>query len=89
MEGSGRGLILRYYPVTCLEGLRETTQSLSRNTRSPGQDLNPGPPEYEAECQCGILLDSVPDLLANLMSYSLRPRSLRGIRILRIDFKCL
>jgi hypothetical protein len=44
LEGSGRGLILSYYPSTCLEGLRKTTKILSWNSRSPGRDLNPGPP---------------------------------------------
>jgi hypothetical protein len=32
----------------CLEGLRKTTKNLSQDSRSPGRDLNPGPPEYEA-----------------------------------------
>jgi hypothetical protein len=39
---------LRYYPGICLEGLGETTRNLSQDNRSPGGDLNPGPPEYEA-----------------------------------------
>jgi hypothetical protein len=38
---------LRYYPGICLEGLRKTTKNLSQDNRSPGRDLNPGPPEYE------------------------------------------
>jgi hypothetical protein len=38
---------LRYYPGICMEGLRKTTKPLSRDSRSPGRDLNPGPPEYE------------------------------------------
>jgi hypothetical protein len=32
----------------CLEGLRKTTKNLSQDSRSPGRDLNPGPPEYKA-----------------------------------------
>jgi hypothetical protein len=40
---------LRYYPDICLEGLRKKTKNLSQFIRSPGRDLNPGPPEYEAE----------------------------------------
>jgi hypothetical protein len=39
---------LRYYPGICLEGLRKTTKNLTQDNRSPGRDLNPGPPEYEA-----------------------------------------
>jgi hypothetical protein len=31
-----------------LEGLRKTTNHLSHDTRSPGQNIDPGPPEYEA-----------------------------------------
>jgi hypothetical protein len=39
---------LRYYSGICLEGLRKTTKNLSQDSRSPGRDLDPGPPEYEA-----------------------------------------
>jgi hypothetical protein len=39
---------LRYYPGIRLGGLRKTTKNLSQGSRSPGRDLNPGPPEYEA-----------------------------------------
>jgi hypothetical protein len=31
-----------------LESLREATRNLSQDSRSPGRDLNPGPPKYEA-----------------------------------------
>jgi hypothetical protein len=37
---------LRHYPGICLEGLRKT---ISEDSLSPGQGLNLGPPEYEAE----------------------------------------
>jgi hypothetical protein len=40
-----RDWFLRYYPNIHLEGLRKTS---SQDTRSPSQDLKPGPPEYEA-----------------------------------------
>jgi hypothetical protein len=30
-------------------GTEETTKSVSQDIRSPGRDLNPEPPEYEAE----------------------------------------
>jgi hypothetical protein len=39
---------LRYYPGICLEGLRKATKNFSQDSRSPGRDLNSGPPEYEA-----------------------------------------
>jgi hypothetical protein len=29
-------------------GLSKTTKTISRDNRSPGRDMNPGPPEYEA-----------------------------------------
>jgi hypothetical protein len=41
---------LRYYPGICL-GLRKTTKNLSQDSRTPGRDLNPGPPKYEARVQ--------------------------------------
>jgi hypothetical protein len=41
-------LNLSYYPSIFLEGLRKTTKNFSQDTRSPGRDLNPGPPEFEA-----------------------------------------
>jgi hypothetical protein len=47
VEGSGHGLILRYYPGLCLEGLRKTTRNLRQDSWSPSRDLNPEPPEHE------------------------------------------
>jgi hypothetical protein len=41
-------LILRYYPGICLERLRQTIKNLSEDSLTPGRDLNPDPPEYEA-----------------------------------------
>jgi hypothetical protein len=32
-----------------MEGLRKTTKNRSLDSLSSGRDLNPGPPEYEAE----------------------------------------
>jgi hypothetical protein len=48
LEGSGRSLILRSYPGIILDRLRKITKNLSQDSRSLGQDLNPGPPKYEA-----------------------------------------
>jgi hypothetical protein len=45
---------LRYYPNICLEGLRKTTKIPSQDSRFPGRDLNPGPPEYEAGVLTGL-----------------------------------
>jgi hypothetical protein len=42
------GIILRNYPGIYLEGLRKPTK-ICQDSRSPGRDLNPGTPEYEAE----------------------------------------
>jgi hypothetical protein len=50
-KGCGRKWLsrnLKYYPSICLEGLRNTTKTLSQDSRSPGQDLNPEILEYEA-----------------------------------------
>jgi hypothetical protein len=46
--GSGRGLILRYYPGIRLVGLRKTTtKEPIRIASRRGRELNPGPPQYE------------------------------------------
>jgi hypothetical protein len=39
---------LRRYSRIRLEGLRNTTKNISQDSWSPGRDLNPEPPEYEA-----------------------------------------
>jgi hypothetical protein len=39
---------LRYNPGIFLEELGKNTKSLAHDSPSPGRDLNPGPPEYEA-----------------------------------------
>jgi hypothetical protein len=48
VEGNWSWRNLRYYPGVCLENLRKTMKNLSQDSRSPGQDLDPGPPKYEA-----------------------------------------
>jgi hypothetical protein len=48
MEGSGCGLFLRHCPGICLKGPGNNTKGLSLDSRSPGRDLNPGPPEQDA-----------------------------------------
>jgi hypothetical protein len=47
MVGSVRGLILMY-PGIYVEELRKTTKISIRTASRQGQDLKPGPPEYEA-----------------------------------------
>jgi hypothetical protein len=46
-EGSGRGLILRYYEYTGIR-LEEPRKALSQDSRFAGRDLYPGRPEHEA-----------------------------------------
>jgi len=46
LEGCGCGLILRDYSGLHVEGMRKTTKNLSHDSRSLGQDLNSGPPDY-------------------------------------------
>jgi hypothetical protein len=66
LEGSGGGLILRHYAVTCLKGLRRTTKNLSQYHRTPGRDLNPGPSEYQESVSRNIIvIKSVKKLLAS------------------------
>jgi hypothetical protein len=48
MEGSGSWPDLWYYPGICLERMRKTTENLSQDSQSPGQDLKMGPTKYEA-----------------------------------------
>jgi hypothetical protein len=48
LEGSGRGLILKYYHGTRLEGLRTSTKTICDDSWRPGRNFNPGPFEYEA-----------------------------------------
>jgi hypothetical protein len=48
MGRSGRDLILRYYPGICRRETEENHESLSYDSQSSVQDLNPRPPEYEA-----------------------------------------
>jgi hypothetical protein len=48
LVGSGRGLILRYYPGIRLEGLRKTTKKWVRLAGRRSRKCNPVPPEYEA-----------------------------------------
>jgi hypothetical protein len=47
VERSGCGLILGYYPDSCVEGLRKTTKNLSEDSLSPDRNLNQRPSEYE------------------------------------------
>jgi hypothetical protein len=49
LEGGDRGLILRYYPGICLQGLRETTKDLRQDKQYQGRNMNPGPPEYNIQ----------------------------------------
>jgi hypothetical protein len=40
---------ISHYPCIFLEGLRRATKTLNRDSRSPGRDMKPRPPEYEAQ----------------------------------------
>jgi hypothetical protein len=33
----------KYYPGSCMAGLRDTTEALSQDSRYQGRDFNPGP----------------------------------------------
>jgi hypothetical protein len=60
LKGSGRGLIIRYYPGIRVEGLRKTTKNLSQDSRSPGRNLKPGSSEYEAGALINLPRLSMP-----------------------------
>jgi hypothetical protein len=49
MEESGHGLILRCYRGIHLKELRKNTKNLSQDKGCLVRDLNPEPPEYEAQ----------------------------------------
>jgi hypothetical protein len=66
LEGSGRGLILRYYPGIRLDGLRKTTTKFNQGSRSPSRKLNLGPPEYEA----GVLATRPRRLVCDALEYA-------------------
>jgi hypothetical protein len=57
-----------------VEGLRISTKNLSQDSRSPGQDFNPGFPEYKA----GVLTNRFGEFLVRLRDYS--PSSLDNIK---------
>jgi hypothetical protein len=45
---SDRCPVFTYYTGIRLQGLRKTTKSLNQDSRLPGRDVNPGPPEHES-----------------------------------------
>jgi hypothetical protein len=49
-KGSGRKRSWTFFgAIPAFSGeTEENHENLSHNSRSPGRDLNPGPPEYEA-----------------------------------------
>jgi hypothetical protein len=49
MEGTDL-VIWGQNPGTCLEGMREPTNTFNQDNQSPDRDSNPRPPELEAEC---------------------------------------
>jgi hypothetical protein len=59
LEGSGRALILRYYPGSHLEGPRKTTKNVIQDIRSPGPGLNPRPLEWSTKQECWPLFQDV------------------------------
>jgi hypothetical protein len=48
VEGSGHGLILRNQFQHLPGRTGENNEQLSQDSLSPGRDLNPGPPQYDA-----------------------------------------
>jgi hypothetical protein len=47
---------LRYCHGIFPERIRKTMKNLSQDSRSPGRDFNPGPPEHEVWWQIVILI---------------------------------
>jgi hypothetical protein len=79
---SGHGLILTYYPSTCLDKLRKTTKNLSQDSQSLGPRFEPGTSQIcihcmillyfytcDSEVQCRVsmaLLDSINKTGSNI-----------------------
>jgi hypothetical protein len=82
VEGTGRGLIVRYYPSLRLE---KVTKNLSQNSQFPGRDLNPGLPEYEAGVLTTRQRCSIPVLVYLSLSVYLIPSFLRYSFSLRTE----
>jgi hypothetical protein len=76
MEGNGRNIILRHYLDIFLERLRKTTKTPSQDKRSPGRDLNLGPPEFEAgmgKCSWYMLEQVIHIITTVLLSVNNKP----------------
>jgi hypothetical protein len=97
LKESGRGLILRYYPGICLERLLKTTKnSVSTNIAGlKGENLNPRPPEYEAEKltirpRCSVQLKSTAThhihYLRNYIIYANKTESLNNLWLSHFNF---
>jgi hypothetical protein len=52
---SWSNLLLAYYLGICIERPRKTTKTLSQDSRSPGRDLNQGPPKYETRVRTHLI----------------------------------
>jgi hypothetical protein len=56
LEGSRRGLTVRYEHDICLDGQTKTTMGFSQDKWFPDQDLNPIPAEHNAGIAVTLLL---------------------------------
>jgi hypothetical protein len=84
-EGFGRSccdLISRYYSSIRMEGLRKAAKTLSQDSRSPGRDLNPGPPEYKARISSLIkfILNEVVNIVAKPVVIYVRSTGMSDVR---------
>ena len=52
--------ILRYWPGSCLKGLRKTTKNLNETSRFSGQDLKAQIPDYKSGLPTTLLQISMP-----------------------------
>jgi hypothetical protein len=83
LEGSDRGLVLRYNAGIRVEGLRKTVKNLSQASRSPGRDLNPGPPEYKTGVNCPSRMTGKSKLVNTLVTYIIpySPKYLNNVTV--------
>jgi hypothetical protein len=91
LEGSGRGLNLRYayYPDIRPKELKIATKTLSQDICSSSQDLNPTPPEYVTEVFNHLTTTFGDPMLSSVVRHNMhgiKPRSRIVVNLLIHSF---
>jgi hypothetical protein len=78
VEGSGRGLILKYYPGICLEELRKTSKNVSQDSQCPGRD--------SSQTLSDNMSEVLPLELTRSVSWRFTKADMTNIKVLRTKF---